>query len=377
MKKNKLIRNLILLFLFILIVYFVYKLLYAPKMTLIIKYKDVPPIIQTFPRASVEGYYRGLNIGKVSKITLSEDQKYIVFYLDIYYKNLRLPKNIKIILGSEDLYGARHLSLYYPNNPSSQLLSNGDTVYGTATYDRLDKYLVKELEEGKLKKIVTNLDFLTNYLSTALKKNNNKELNQFLTSVKESGINASFILNEVRDIIGDPQTKKDIKSTLRYSSESLEDINQIMKNNKNEINHIIDKAPESIDKTIANLETVNINIPRVNTSILKANENIFQANKNIPEANRTITTTNSLLYSTNCNLGNLNSKIPVIPPIPPNLFKNADNTLGTFNCLGTELNEILSKRFLLFRFMFGKLGNYPESCRQDNSECPNNTIMHK
>jgi len=118
------------------------------------------------------------------------------------------------------------------------------------------------------------------------------------------------------------------------------------------VKEIITKAPESINKTIKNLESVNKNIPKINENLTKTNSSLCVVNNNLGE--------------TNCNLETINCKVPAIPP---SLLENTDKTLKTVDCLTDELIEILNKRFLIFRFMFGKPGNSFKKCKQDDLEC--------
>ena len=319
--------------------YIFFNFMTKPEMTVIIAYSETPPIIQHFLRRDITAYYRGYNVGKVSKVGLSKDQKHINFYLEIYYKHLQLPKNTSIILKTEDLYGARYFDLRYPKHPSSELLSNGDVIKGYAAYDRLDKYLMTEFKTGKLKKIEDNLIDITNILKNYLGENN--------SDIKEAKYDTTIILNNLREIISDPHLKQGLKSIIISSSRSVKDINQLLETK--ELKETITNAPKSIDKTIKNLESINENMPKIN-------ENIAKANQNIPEVNKTVSTTNSLLCNTNYNLGTINSKVPSIPPC---LLEKAD-------CLTTELGKILDKRFLLFRLMFGKPGSSLEKCFPEN-----------
>jgi len=343
MNKNRLIKIVISIILLILAGYGFYKYSNRPKMTIIVKFKETPPVIQRLPKNKVNIYYRGYNVGHVSDINLSNDQKYIVFSLGIHYKNLKLPKNIKIFLNTEDLYGSMHFYLEYPKNPSSQFLSNGDVVFGTGSSERIDKYLVKYLQTGNLSKLVLNLLDLTKTL-------NNDDLSQIQSDIKKSSADTGIILNNLKKIIEDPQVRQELKSTIKASSRSFNNINKILESE--EVKEIITQAPESIDKTVKNLESVN--------------ENITRTNQNLPEIDKAVSKTNLLLSATNCNLETINCKVP---EIPPSLLKNADKTLKTTDCLTSELIEILSKKFLIFRFMFGNPGNSLKKCKQGDFEC--------
>jgi ABC-type transporter Mla subunit MlaD len=354
MRKKWFVVIFILLFL-ISIGYFTHKIINKPEKTIVVTFGDVPPIVENIIRRTITVYYRGYKVGEVSKVKLSDDQKKIIFYVDIYYKHLKLPRNIGMILKTQDIFGARYFSISYPKNPSSKLLSDGDTIEGTAAYERLDKYLITEMETGKLKVIIDNLLVLTGAAAGML-KGNNEEL---LSDVKKSSSDIEIIMDNLKEILNDPQVKRDIKSTINYSSRSIKDLSQIMESNKNEISQTISKAPESIDKTINNLESLNKNMPRVNKSI-------SEVDYSIQKATQTIDQTNSSLSVTNCNLDTINKKVPEIPPC---LLNKADNALTKFDCIGTELIDLLNKKFLVFRFMFGKPGGSFERCKLQDSNC--------
>lgn len=345
MKKNRRTKIIILIILLILGGFGIYKYLSHPDMTIIVKYKEVPPVIRRFPKTNINAFYRGYKVGYCSKINLSDDQKYIVFYLGIHYKNLKLPKNTKIYLNTEDLYGSMHFSLDYPDNPSSKLLSNGDVIYGTGAYDRIDKYLIKDIEEGKLGQIISNMVVITDFLKKEA-INNNGEFNNFLKSIEISRNDFGLFINELRQIINDPALKQGIK----FSSRTLNNVNQILETR--ELRETITKAPKSIDKTIKNLEAINKNTPEIT-------KNLTLTNHNFLETNETVNKTNSLLSTTNCNLETINCKVPVIP----------SGLLEKVDCLSNELIEMLNKRFLIFRFMFGKPGSSFKNCKQNNCKC--------
>ena len=359
MNKNKLIKIGILTIALLLVGYGLYKFLDRPEKTIIVKYKEVPPVIRRFPKSNVKIYYRGYRVGHVSKMALSDDQKYIVFHLGIHYKNLKIPKNIKIYLNSEDLYGSRHFSLEDPENPSSELLSDGDMVYGTGAYERIDKYLVKDMAEGKLGRVISNLVVITDFVDKGINSNSG-EFNKLLKNVEASRKDIGLFINDLREVINDPQ----IKHIIRSSSRSVDNINELLETE--ELRSTITKAPETIGKTVKSLETLTENTPKISVGLIEANQNLSEANNNLHRVNKNIYNTNSLLCTTNCNLGTINCKVPVIPP---SLLTNADKVLKTVDCLSNELIEILSKKFLVFRLMFGNPGSSLKKCKQCETQC--------
>jgi ABC-type transporter Mla subunit MlaD len=320
-----------------------------PKMRIMIKYRQVPPIIQDFPRTKIKAYYRGLYVGEVSKINLSDDQKYIVFYMNIYYDKLKLPKNTFVELNTEDLYGARHFLLSYPDNPSSQMLKDGDVIYGDVAYERIDKVLSKEFANGNTARLLSNLVFMTDSLKSfaGLSAEDSQALAQGL---KKSSGEVQLILQDLRQIIDDPEVEKDIKSIIKSSSGSMKNVEGIL--SSKEIKQTISDAPTMITKTVNNIDGIN--------------KNLDKTNHELPKVNSSLSATNCLLSGTNCNLDALNKKLPVIPEIPPELLPNADKALKKTICLLDELPEILSKRFLGLRLVFGKPAASLKRCGKSN-----------
>lgn len=309
-----------------------------PHMRIIIRFQEVPPVIQSFPRTKVQVYYRGLNVGRVAKIDLSEDRKYILFYADIYYKNLKLPKNIQVSLNAQDMYGARNFSLNDPKNPSSQDLSDGDIICGTGIDYRIDEYLIREMSSGRLCRILSDVAFITASLRKVAETNNTDKM---LSDMKNSGTDIQLVLKSLREIIDDPEVKNSLKSTIKSSSISMKEINGILENKS--FKQTASQAPELINKTVKNLDSINKNIPKIY-------ENLSQTNQALPQVNKTVSTTNCLLQTTNSNLETINSKVP---PIPQELLTNADRALQKGNCLMDDLSKLLGTKFLIPKFIFG------------------------
>ncbi|OGI27426.1 MAG: hypothetical protein A2287_10795 [Candidatus Melainabacteria bacterium RIFOXYA12_FULL_32_12] len=341
-------------------VYFLYISNNNVQMTLIVKFKEAPPVIQGIIRGKTDIYYRGYRVGKVSKITLSEDQKHILFYLDIYYKGLRLPENTKVYLRTQDIFGDRYFDLVYPENPSARLLSDGDIITGTSVFERLDKYLVQTLQAGRLSKLISNLTYLSSLITGYVSR---------------------------------PQTRRELQA-------AVENINELIASE--ELQEIIAIAPQTLTRTVAGLEEVSVGLPQVSTDIKQAstdiqqastdiqqasrnilevgetvthtNKAIWEVNETLPEVTQTVSVTNALLdntntliVDTNCNLSSLNCKIP---RIPPGFIENANETIKRYDCIGIGLSKMLSERFLLFRIMFGNPGEFLDECiRIGDDDC--------
>lgn len=301
------------------------KIYNRPEMTVIVKYKEVPPIVQHFAEYKIGAYYRGCLIGRVSKIELSKNFRYVLFYLDIYYKDIKLPKNAEVYLDSGDLYGSQHFIIQCPKTPCSSYLSDGDIINGVGYYERIDKYLVKELESGRLKDLISNLICITDSVKDILKDNkDSKKISRNIISIQSD---IQTILHSFRELIENPQIRSDLKTTADKTIQNLENLNKYMP-----------KATENLEKSVSM-------IPEINKSTLEANNNINKANEGLCKAN--------------CNLEYINQKVP---EIPEDLLTNADETLHTLKCWSNELRELLSKRFIFLRFMFGNPGKTLKKC---------------
>ncbi|MDD3013028.1 MAG: MlaD family protein [Candidatus Gastranaerophilales bacterium] len=312
----------ILIVLFIVLIFsvysYVYTLVQSPENILIAKFKDSPPIGHMLLREGIGAFYRGYLVGKVYNVTLSEDQKYIVFYINMFYSNLRLPKNTIVTLRTNGVFGDKLIELEYPDNPSTVILSNRSIVEGTTVFERLDEYIVKELGKGNVKKLLLSITDLANDMSVVL-NDNKEEVNKFLKEFTKSGNNANQVLNTFRAFLENPQIQRDIQDTLKYSSKSVKDISEIVGNR--ELKTTINSAPQKFDATLKNFDSVKENISSVNLNISKATENV-------PETTQTL-----------------------------------NKTLKTYDCIGKGISDILSKRFLGFRLMFGLPGSSLEKCK--------------
>ena len=105
----------------------------------------VPAIKKNVHIFRINVHYRGYDVGDVTDLKLSQDQKHINFYVTINYKGLRLPTNSKIKFKTENIYGVRYLDVEYPEKPSGKFLKNGDIVDGAEAYERIDEYLIESI----------------------------------------------------------------------------------------------------------------------------------------------------------------------------------------------------------------------------------------
>ena len=339
MKNLKIIKITILSILLLLGCFLVGKLAYKPDKKIIIKFDNIPPVIQRLPRAKIKAYYRGFNIGEVSKMQLCCDQKHVLFFLDIHYKNLNLPKNSRVYLDSEDLYGTSHLSFYYPNSPSPDVIEDGDIIYASGVHQRLDQFLIGQFHEGQIEELLSNLIFITGAVRKTLDSNND-DAGALIKDLRKTNSDVGILIKSIIDIISDPQIKRDIKTSSHSAAKLLS-------------SKEITDAPQLLNKTVENMEEINKNLTKTNITLPILDNTV-------KTTNNTMTGTKQTLRATNKNLKSLDQKIP---PIPPCLLENTNRTLENANCISHELCGILSKRFLLFRLLFGNPAKSLEKCQ--------------
>jgi len=327
---------------------------FRPDKVITVRFREVPPVIKFAGDVGV--YYRGYKVGKATCKKLSNDQKYILFCVEINYKNLKLPANTQVILKSQDFFGDRYFDLVYPEKPSEKMIAHGDVVDGTAVYERVDKYLVEEMEKGELGALISNLNYLTGG-ARAILGGNKKELGKVSEDVTESVEDLSYITKELRTILANPEVKKDIKEAISYAPKSLKNINELL--SQEDLKKIIKQAPGLLGNTVTSLQSVSQQLPAVNQSIKEVNGSIEDVDKSVEGVNARLDITNPLFSETNQQLGCLNPKIPVIPQ---ELITQANITLKRYDCIGQSLSETASKDFLFFRFLFGRPGKSFENC---------------
>lgn len=312
-------------------------------MTIIVGYKNAPPLNSSIFNNTIDAYFRGCKVGQVVKTNISCDQSCVEFHLEIYYKNLRLPKNTSILLRIENIYGKKYLDIHYPEIPSKELLSNGDRIEGLDLYEGIDDYLIEEFKVGHAKHFLENLSSIIEIFEQALQKKDNEKL------IKQSAGDLAIIIENLKEIIGDPNVKKELKSTIKHSSGTLKNLDAIL--GEKEIRKSINQAPESISQTLQNIETMN--------------EHMDKMTELMPEMNQSILKSNSLLTDSNSNLCSINNKVP---EIPQSLVKNADKILVKTDCLETGLAKMMSERFLLLKLLFGKPGKSFNKCTEGTCE---------
>lgn len=315
--------------------------LIQPQMRFIIQFDSIPATSNPFFPFSINVHYRGFKVGRVTKIKLSQDQKHILFYVNIYYKGLIIPTNSLLIYKNENIYGKRYIDINYPEVPTAEYIQNGDTIDGVAAAERIDQYLVNEIKKGETGKLLQNLYDISEILKRNLSNKN------VCTLMGQSAGDLSTILGSLKQVTQDKSFANDLRTTVKCSSCSLKQVSKIL--GDRQINQCIRTAPKTILATCNNLDRVG--------------EDVKTMTKILPSVNSNLVSTNETLNDVNSNLGKINTKVPVVPQ---SLVSDAQQLVVKTSCIESELSNILSKRFLLLKLTFANpfkaLQTYTQSC---------------
>lgn len=314
-----------------------YRITHRSYLRFIVQYDFVPAISKNIHLFRIDVHYRGYDVGDVTEVRLSSDQKHIEFFVTINYKGLELPTNSEIIFKTENIYGTRYLDVEYPKHPSGKFIKNGTVINGREAYERIDEYLIESLSSDQSKKMLQNLYVITNILKNSLTKEENAKL------LNQSSGDLATILENVKEITEDSSFKKDIKSTIRHSSSSLKSVDEIL--SRREIKETIIQSPASVNQTMKNIGAMTDSMSKVSEVL--------------PYVNKNLDCVNTLLTDANGNLCTINTKVPTIPQ---SLVENAETLVVKTNCLECELSKILSKSFLIPRLIFGNPGKSFKTC---------------
>lgn len=341
--KQKNVKKIGITILIVIIVLLFFKLFKRPQFSFVVEFSDIPAISDKLSIFKIDVHFRGYDVGNVKKIKLSKDQSHIEFYIDINYKGLRIPKNSNIIFKTENIYGTRYVDIDPPEVNSGEYIKNGDILLGSETYERIDEYLIEEFVNGKTGKLIDNLYEISDIVHKNLKNKENKKL------LEQSAGDLAIILENLRKISEDPGFAKDVKSTIKHSSGTLESIDEILR--KKETRDSINNAPKTFKKTINSLQSLT-------TSLDKASLLIPDATKNIGVVDEHITNLNS-------NLGSINEKVP---QIPQSLVDSAQSLMTKTECFENEISKLISKKFLFLRLTFANPGKSFRVCTRKH--CP-------
>ncbi len=306
-----------------------------PDIKVVARFDDPGPV-----STGISVYYQGVNIGKVSKIKLSDDFSYTLLYIDIYHKKLKLPRNVTAVIRTEGITGQRYISIVYPEEPDNVYLSTTDTIEGQKPFSVGDfqDFLEKEFKEKRMKKFLDNFENIlanTNEITLQFEKvsgvisdiviDHQRDLKNLMSTSPRAVRDFNTAMTNINRITGDPEIQTGVKSTVKT------------------MDNLVKKTDTNVENIFDQIETSQM-IPRINYA-LEEGGSAFSEAKNILQQIRHT----GLVSKT---------------------FNNINRAAERVDCFTKNLGKSMSKRFLIFRLMFGRPGKSFEECEKiDKKSC--------
>jgi len=330
-----------------------------PYMTVIAKFKDPGPIAK-----GLQVYYQGVNIGKVYNIDFSKDYKYTLVHISIYRKNLRLPANVVARIDSQGITGQKFVNIKYPDNPVSELLCNGCSITGEIPFglSDLQEMLGKQIKNGRLQKMVENFE-KSFEIQVQLSQDMQKLADTATTLIEENKAKVSALINEgaktatnlnkiflnINEIIGDPETKRSIKSTVKSAGYAATGLCGILQS-------------DGFSNSMSDISRITKNIREI-TEDEEIKEGLSNTFKLIEETRQTLSGVRSSGIMNKISGACAPSAGANIIDLAVETMQNTNQAAKSVNCLSQGMCDILDKRFVLLRLMFGKPGSSLEICK--------------
>lgn len=311
----------------------------VPAMKVTAKFKEPGPLA-----SGMNVYYKGVNIGKAKKIYFSKDFRNTLVDMEIYQQGLKLPSNITTKIQTEGITGQKYLAFVFPENPSSQYLSDGSIIKGKDpfTLNELQEYIEKLIAKGTINSILNETEksarlnnrMLTNFnrvseLIQNMLSENRSEIKQIIHSGAESANSLSASLQDVNSMVRDPQTKTGVKTSIQNANMALARVNKLFSSGK---------VDQSIDNINAAAQMAQTSLGNINGLVTKTGTVVDQIGDTGSGSARDI---KSSLLSTTFNI-------------------NA--AAKRFDCVNQSFSNMASRRFLMFKLIFGRPGEAFDRC---------------
>ena len=124
-------------------------------------------------------YFRGVQVGRVDGMDLTEDQQFSLVTIAITRKDLKLPRDAEIKIQLEGITGQRYVNIRTedssPDKDEMAYIQDGDVIPGKedVTLEKLQEQLARIADNRTLEKILTKTDQTLSELTIASKQLNN------------------------------------------------------------------------------------------------------------------------------------------------------------------------------------------------------------
>lgn len=263
-------------------------------------------------------YFKGISIGRISDVKYSKDFTNTLVYIDIFKKDINIPKKSYAEIKTEGLTGQKYIDLEpYGGKFDGELLATGDIIWGKPKYEINDiaNIIVKEINKGRIDKIMNSIQ-------------NSLENTEKVTS------NMAELTGSFRGIVS--ENRNNINTVTKNLVKSSEDAKKMMEDKK---------AMNDLKDSIANIKSITENVHSV-----VSDEDMQKSIKH------SISTTDGLIQKINTN-----SDCLIFDTL-----KNTNRAAKQVNTLSCQTSELLSKRFLLLRLLFGRPGKDFQTCFEES-----------
>jgi len=320
----------------------------ASTMHIYAKFKDAGPLGE-----GTRVIYRGVDVGKVKEINLSQDGQYAMLDISVNNKKIRFPKMSTATIIDKGFTGTKVVAIVPPEKlDSNGFLLNNDIIEGkkSFTFEELQKLLAKKSEDGAIENIIDNADLLLKNstklthqldqvflkLDNFTSKKNVTKLNLLVNNIITLSENMNKTSRLLNNLLTDNTVAKDLKTTMTSAQTAFTSLNTIT----NKTGKFLDSSKD----TVSNFNSVLQNTDKTLNSSKGSLKDSLEKMSDILIDIKSITGDDNIKQ-------NFKS-----------LIQNTDNAFIKVNCVSSELSKSLSKGFLIPRMLFGNPGKNLGKC---------------
>ncbi len=208
-----------------------------------------------------EASYRGVRIGKVSKMEVEGDGLRVDLALS---DDAKIPAGSPVFVHNLSVVGEQYIS-FEPTAKIGPLLKDGDTVRGTAESLPLgEDVLLKDLDSFVSSVNVGELNTLVTELGTMFRDNANPlrsmvdSAQLFIDAAVENEPQTLALLDDAKTVL---QTQKDNSNNIRSFAKDLADVTDTLATSDKDVRRILDRAAPAADEVKALVSMLRESLP--------------------------------------------------------------------------------------------------------------------
>ncbi|GAA3522012.1 MlaD family protein [Aeromicrobium panaciterrae] len=219
-----------------------------------------------------EASYRGVRIGKVSKMEVQGDGLRVDLALD---DDAKIPADSPVFVHNLSVVGEQYIS-FEPTTKGGPLLKDGDTVRGTPESLPLgEDVLLKDLDSFVSSVNVGELNTVVTELGTMFKDNANPlrsmvdSAQEFIDSAVENEPQTLSLLDDANTVL---ETQRSNAANIRSFANDLADVTDTLAASDKDVRTILDKAAPSADELTALVSTLRTSLPPLLKPLISVTE---------------------------------------------------------------------------------------------------------